>query len=49
MDVIPSRSQLGGSLLKQAADEIDTKIAEAVTGQDVLMWYVSQRTPLELC
>jgi hypothetical protein len=40
MDAIPSRSQLGGPLLKQAADEIDTQIAAQVNGQDVLMWYV---------
>ncbi|KAJ7926541.1 ribonuclease H-like domain-containing protein [Mycena leptocephala] len=37
MDVIPSRSQLGGSLLEQAAAEIDAKIAAQVKGQDVLM------------
>jgi hypothetical protein len=49
MDMIPSRTQLGGSLLKQAADEIDTKIAAAVTGQDVLMWYVLKHTFPELC
>ncbi|KAJ7115136.1 ribonuclease H-like domain-containing protein [Mycena crocata] len=37
MDVIPSRAQLGGSLLKRAADEIEVKIAETVAGQEVLM------------
>jgi hypothetical protein len=40
MDVIPSRSQLGGSLLKQVSDEIDANIAAQVKGEDVLMWYV---------
>ncbi|KAF7342787.1 DUF659 domain-containing protein [Mycena sanguinolenta] len=37
MDAIPSRSQLGGSLLEQAAAEIDAKIAAQVKDQDVLM------------
>ncbi|KAJ7175217.1 ribonuclease H-like domain-containing protein [Mycena crocata] len=37
MDVIPSRSQLGGSLLERAATEIDAKIAAQVKGEDVLM------------
>ncbi|KAJ7023602.1 ribonuclease H-like domain-containing protein [Mycena alexandri] len=36
-DVIPSRRQLGGSLLKNASDSIDAEIAEAIFGQDVLM------------
>jgi hypothetical protein len=48
MDAIPSRSQLGGPLLKQAADEIDTEIAAQVSGQDVLMWYVSEPLLAEL-
>ncbi|KAJ6556918.1 ribonuclease H-like domain-containing protein [Mycena sp. CBHHK59/15] len=37
MDAIPSRSQLGGSLLEKAATKIDAKIAAQVKGQDVLM------------
>ncbi|KAJ7754674.1 ribonuclease H-like domain-containing protein [Mycena maculata] len=37
MDAIPSRSQLGGSLLRQAAAEIDAEIAAQVKGQDVLL------------
>ncbi|KAJ6569750.1 hypothetical protein DFH09DRAFT_1313540 [Mycena vulgaris] len=37
MDAIPSRSQLGGSLLGQAATESDAEIAAQVKGQDVLM------------
>ncbi|KAJ7504639.1 ribonuclease H-like domain-containing protein [Mycena galericulata] len=37
MDAIPSRSQIGGSLLEQAAAEIDAEIAAQVKGQNVLM------------
>ncbi|KAJ6616370.1 hypothetical protein B0H10DRAFT_2219578 [Mycena sp. CBHHK59/15] len=48
MDTIPSCSQLGGSLLKQAAAEIDTKIAAQVKGQDVLMWYILKHLLAEL-
>ncbi|KAJ6492762.1 ribonuclease H-like domain-containing protein [Mycena vitilis] len=44
MDVIPSRSQLGGSLLKQAAAEIDAMIAAEVAGQDVAMCTDGWRT-----
>lgn len=36
-DVIPSRTQLGGSLLKDASDRIDAEIAEEVLGEDVMM------------
>ncbi|KAJ6608461.1 hypothetical protein B0H10DRAFT_2226773 [Mycena sp. CBHHK59/15] len=48
MDAIPSRSQLGGSLLEQAAAEIDAKIAAQVKSQDVLMWYISKHLLAEL-
>ncbi|KAK6977096.1 DUF659 domain-containing protein [Favolaschia claudopus] len=37
LDVLPSRSQLGGSLLNDAAAEIERKIAAQVKDQDVLM------------
>ncbi|KAJ7321098.1 hypothetical protein DFH08DRAFT_970380 [Mycena albidolilacea] len=51
MDVIPSRTQLGGSLLKQAADEIDTKTTAAVTGPDVLMctdgWHSNRKDAVD--
>ncbi|KAJ7202919.1 ribonuclease H-like domain-containing protein [Mycena pura] len=44
MDAIPSRRQLGGTLLAQAAAEIDAKIAAQVKGQDVLMCTDGWRT-----
>ncbi|KAJ7227341.1 ribonuclease H-like domain-containing protein [Mycena pura] len=36
-DVIPSRTQLGGSLLRDASNRIDAQILEEVSGADVLM------------
>ncbi|KAJ7692074.1 ribonuclease H-like domain-containing protein, partial [Mycena rosella] len=36
-DVIPSRTQLGGSLLKDASDRIDAEIAETLNGENVIM------------
>ncbi|KAJ6579999.1 hypothetical protein DFH09DRAFT_830369, partial [Mycena vulgaris] len=36
-EVIPSRTQLGGSLLKDASDRIDAEIPERILGEDVLM------------
>ncbi|KAJ7151980.1 ribonuclease H-like domain-containing protein [Mycena filopes] len=36
-EVIPSRTQLGGSLLRDASDRIDAQIAEEIAGADVLM------------
>ncbi|KAF8163867.1 ribonuclease H-like domain-containing protein, partial [Mycena galopus ATCC 62051] len=44
LDVLPSRTQLGGSLLKQAVDEIDANIAAQVKGQEVLMCTDGWRT-----
>ncbi|CAK5276915.1 unnamed protein product [Mycena citricolor] len=37
MDAIPSRSQLGGSLLRDAAKEIDAQTKAQVSGKEVLM------------
>ncbi|KAJ6546775.1 hypothetical protein B0H10DRAFT_2243447 [Mycena sp. CBHHK59/15] len=36
-DIIPSRTQLGGSLLKDACDRIDAEIMEELNGEDVIM------------
>ncbi|KAK6991514.1 DUF659 domain-containing protein [Favolaschia claudopus] len=47
MEVIPSRRELGGSLLRDAANEVDEKIAAQVKGQDVTMstdgWRTNRR------
>ncbi|KAK7017310.1 DUF659 domain-containing protein [Favolaschia claudopus] len=47
MEVIPSCRELGGSLLRDAANEVDRKIAAQVKGQDVTMstdgWRTNRR------
>jgi hypothetical protein len=48
MDVIPSRAQLGGTLLKQASNAIDAEIADTVKGKDVVMSYMHKPIPITI-